>query len=169
MSASSGLRVRLVFCLVLPVVSGWISRGGAKDVLCSSGVLFSGGYIDFPYRVITAEFPRQYSLTHRDFLGALMNLGLRREAIGDILVEEGRGSSVPLGNGGRSGPLGTRQSWTGWTQAHRRTAGAVAGSPCISGDRRNSQLTAAGLCGSTPDPGKPRDHSSSDPQWVGDS
>lgn len=44
----------------------------------------------FPIRVITAEFPRQYSLTHRDFLGALMNLGLRREAIGDILVEEGR-------------------------------------------------------------------------------
>ena len=40
--------------------------------------------------MITAEFPRQYSLTHRDFLGALMNLGLRREAIGDILVEEGR-------------------------------------------------------------------------------
>ena len=44
----------------------------------------------FPIRVITAEFPRQYSLTHRDFLGALMNLGLRREAIGDILVGEGR-------------------------------------------------------------------------------
>lgn len=44
----------------------------------------------YPIRIITAEFPRQYALTHRDFLGALMNLGLRREAIGDILVGEGR-------------------------------------------------------------------------------
>ena len=44
----------------------------------------------YPIRVITAEYPRQYTLTHRDFLGALMNLGLRREAVGDILVGEGR-------------------------------------------------------------------------------
>ena len=43
----------------------------------------------YPIRTLTASFPRQYSLSHRDFLGALMNLGLRREAIGDILVGEG--------------------------------------------------------------------------------
>lgn len=31
------------------------------------------------------------SLTHRDFLGALMSLGIRREVLGDIVVHENRG------------------------------------------------------------------------------
>ncbi|MGN1329043.1 MAG: YlmH/Sll1252 family protein [Eubacterium sp.] len=31
------------------------------------------------------------SLTHRDFLGALMNLGIKREMLGDIVVEENCG------------------------------------------------------------------------------
>jgi RNA-binding protein YlmH len=30
-------------------------------------------------------------LTHRDFLGALMNLGIRRETLGDILISDGCG------------------------------------------------------------------------------
>ena len=44
----------------------------------------------YPIRIITAEFPRQYALTHRDFLGALMGCGVKRETIGDIYVAEGR-------------------------------------------------------------------------------
>lgn len=79
--------------------------GNIKDVTAE----FWGGYEDaervcagiFPYGIepteesfdvtaITAVFRASASLTHRDFLGALMSLGLKREVIGDILTENGR-------------------------------------------------------------------------------
>lgn len=44
----------------------------------------------FPITPITARFPKAYSLSHRDFLGSLMGLKIKREAVGDILIEEGR-------------------------------------------------------------------------------
>lgn len=44
----------------------------------------------FDISPITAKFRKDVELTHRDFLGTLMALGLKREVIGDILVEEGR-------------------------------------------------------------------------------
>ena len=44
----------------------------------------------FPLRVLRAEFRRQDSLSHRDILGALMGLELKREAVGDIQIGEGR-------------------------------------------------------------------------------
>lgn len=46
--------------------------------------------IDFPIIPITATFRNQDALTHRDILGALMGLGIKREAVGDILIEKGR-------------------------------------------------------------------------------
>nr|WP_317411944.1 YlmH/Sll1252 family protein [uncultured Solibaculum sp.] len=45
---------------------------------------------DFPIEPVTLRFRKQDSLSHRDFLGSLMALGIKREVIGDILVEEGR-------------------------------------------------------------------------------
>ena len=45
---------------------------------------------DYPITPITFTFRNQDKLSHRDFLGALMSLGLVREKIGDILVTEGR-------------------------------------------------------------------------------
>ena len=42
-----------------------------------------------PIRCLQAAFRKGESLTHRDFLGSLMALGLTREKIGDILVEKG--------------------------------------------------------------------------------
>ena len=42
-----------------------------------------------PLRFLRAEYRAEYGLTHRDFLGSLMALGLTREKIGDILVEKG--------------------------------------------------------------------------------
>ena len=46
---------------------------------------------DFPIRILHIE-PRQakYSetLTHRDFLGAILNLGIERDVVGDILVKD---------------------------------------------------------------------------------
>ena len=45
---------------------------------------------DFPIKAITFTYRACDKLTHRDFLGALMALGVNRETIGDILVGEGR-------------------------------------------------------------------------------
>lgn len=44
----------------------------------------------FPIKAITFTYRECDSLSHRDFLGALMSLGIERETIGDILVEKGR-------------------------------------------------------------------------------
>ncbi len=44
----------------------------------------------FPITAITAEFRKADKLTHRDVLGSLMALGLKREVVGDILTEDGR-------------------------------------------------------------------------------
>ena len=43
----------------------------------------------FPMSALEISFRKADRLTHRDFLGALMSLGLERETIGDILVEDG--------------------------------------------------------------------------------
>ncbi len=45
---------------------------------------------EFPVTAITASFREADRLTHRDVLGTLMGLGLKRETVGDILVESGR-------------------------------------------------------------------------------
>ena len=39
-----------------------------------------------PLRFLRASFRREYHLTHRDFLGSLMGMGIVREKVGDILV-----------------------------------------------------------------------------------
>lgn len=44
----------------------------------------------FPLCALELTFRKSDKLTHRDFLGALMSLGIERETIGDILVEDGR-------------------------------------------------------------------------------
>lgn len=46
--------------------------------------------MEFPISPLTIRYRSVDRLTHRDFLGSLMALGLKRETIGDILIEEGR-------------------------------------------------------------------------------
>lgn len=43
----------------------------------------------FPIKAIRADFPKQYKLSHRDFLGALMSLGIKRSCVGDIKISDG--------------------------------------------------------------------------------
>lgn len=43
----------------------------------------------FPVRAVTFTFMKSDVLTHRDILGALMSLEIKRELLGDILVAEG--------------------------------------------------------------------------------
>ena len=58
--------------------------------------LFFGLFFDepstsmFPICGIEFSFRKCDRLTHRDFLGSLMSLGIERETVGDILVEDGR-------------------------------------------------------------------------------
>ncbi len=44
----------------------------------------------FPIDSVTLTYRKQDVLSHRDFLGAIMALGVKREAVGDILIENGR-------------------------------------------------------------------------------
>lgn len=44
---------------------------------------------DYPLRTVAFRYRAQKELTHRDVLGTLMSVGIRRDAIGDILCGEG--------------------------------------------------------------------------------
>lgn len=44
----------------------------------------------FPISAISFTFPSNFTLNHRDFLGSIMALGIKREAIGDIIVTNGK-------------------------------------------------------------------------------
>ena len=62
-----------------------------RQMLC---VYDSEGYFepqreDFPITLLTFRYRQECKLTHRDFLGALMSLGIKRETVGDIAVSEG--------------------------------------------------------------------------------
>lgn len=49
-----------------------------------------------PLTAVEIPMPRESKLTHRDFLGAMMGLGLSRDVAGDILVGEARCQVVCL-------------------------------------------------------------------------
>ena len=44
----------------------------------------------FPIKALALNYRKQKNLTHRDFLGSVLALGIKREAVGDILIEDGR-------------------------------------------------------------------------------
>ncbi len=44
----------------------------------------------FPIEAVTFTYRKEDSPGHRDFLGAMMGLGVERAVVGDILIEEGR-------------------------------------------------------------------------------
>lgn len=60
-----------------------------RMVLGTFGMYETPDASNFPIIPITVSFNAKYTLSHRDFLGALMNLLIKREAVGDILVGEG--------------------------------------------------------------------------------
>jgi RNA-binding protein YlmH len=67
---------------------------------------FRGNPGECPLAVLQVKVPRQerVSLTHRDYLGALMGCGIKREKIGDIIVSGAGGDSA--GGGGSNGAGG---------------------------------------------------------------
>lgn len=63
---------------------------GAERVVVRFGSVEDIGYeVPFPISVIKAEpLSQKYAdkLTHRDFLGAILNLGIERDTLGDIVI-----------------------------------------------------------------------------------
>ncbi|MBS4172442.1 RNA-binding protein [Bacillus sp. FJAT-49736] len=52
---------------------------------------FTPEYNDFQIKLTEIEYPRKFvSLSHRQILGSLMSLGLKREKFGDILIQDDR-------------------------------------------------------------------------------
>ena len=72
----------------------YILFGGYEEAdrvyLCVLGGSSSVSFEAFPITAVTFRFRECDKLTHRDFLGSLMSKGIKREKVGDILVEKGR-------------------------------------------------------------------------------
>ena len=70
----------------------WGGSEGCERVMIRFGNEEKFGYsVPFPIRILHIEpLNKKFAdeLTHRDFLGALMNLGIERDTIGDILVKD---------------------------------------------------------------------------------
>ncbi len=68
--------------------------GGYEDAervyLCVFGNAAHISNDAFPISAVTFSFRSCDTLTHRDVLGSLMSKGIKRETVGDILVENGR-------------------------------------------------------------------------------
>lgn len=64
---------------VLACLPDWMEQYGGDDL-----------------RFLRCSFRKEDKLTHRDFLGSLMGMGVARETVGDILVEEGSCDLVVL-------------------------------------------------------------------------
>ena len=80
----------------IPTATGFLSpqeQTAAQHLLnalgCREGYVLWGGYDGAEIAAVRAVCRSGGDLTHRDFLGSLMALGLTREKIGDILVEKG--------------------------------------------------------------------------------
>ena len=60
----------------------------ARKVFCALPEFFgySDTQVDYPFEAVTMLIPKGYTVTHRDILGSLMALRIKREAVGDILV-----------------------------------------------------------------------------------
>jgi len=50
----------------------------------------------FPIAVLEIIWPSRFTLTHRDLLGSLMALGIKREILGDMIVTEGKAELLVL-------------------------------------------------------------------------
>ena len=78
----------------------YFTYGGFSDAerkilcFCGNDTIFEEAEINYPISCIKVE-PRNQkfsdSLNHRDFLGAVLNLGLDRAKIGDILISDNEG------------------------------------------------------------------------------
>ncbi len=64
-------------------------EGATRVMLCVYPQYMKPENSEFPMSCINAKFRAVDKLSHRDFLGSLMALGIKREVVGDIVVGEG--------------------------------------------------------------------------------
>ncbi len=64
-------------------------EGGERAVFGVSGGDDAPDDAAFPVCAVTVRYRKIDVLTHRDFLGAIMSLMIKRESVGDILIREG--------------------------------------------------------------------------------
>ena len=64
----------------------WGGYNGAKRVMFGANCF---DYSVFPFLCVKFTYKKEYKLTHRDFLGALMATGIERSTIGDIVIYDG--------------------------------------------------------------------------------
>lgn len=64
----------------------WGGYDNAKRVIFGSGVYSTD---KFPLSALCFNYKSEFKLSHRDFLGSLMALGIERSTIGDIIVNDG--------------------------------------------------------------------------------
>lgn len=85
------LAKRLVKSLHCEGTLFWGGYEGAERLCFGAFPDFMGPVAEsFPIDALTATFRTEDKLTHRDFLGTLMSLGINRDTVGDILIEDGR-------------------------------------------------------------------------------
>ena len=74
-------------------LGGYAFFGGYPEaercVMSVSPPYFDTAEIEYPIRAIAFRYRTQKNLTHRDVLGTLMSVGIRRDTVGDILCGEG--------------------------------------------------------------------------------
>lgn len=85
-----------LFCCHFPVsVALWGGYDGAeRNIACFGDREYFSDNNDYPIKCIMISPVNQKfadELTHRDFLGSLMGLGIRREVLGDIIISENCG------------------------------------------------------------------------------
>ena len=85
----------LLACRFPVAVSLWGGYEGAeRNVACFGDREYFENNKDYPIKCIVISPVNQKfadDLTHRDFLGSLMGLGIRREVLGDIIISENCG------------------------------------------------------------------------------
>lgn len=69
-----------------------------RVILCVYPDYITKNDIQWPFKVLLFEFNKKYKLSHKDFLGALMSLQIKRELLGDINVSDGKAEIVAHDN-----------------------------------------------------------------------
>lgn len=69
-------------------------EGASRRMLCVTSEFVPVENSDFPMKCIWAKYRRCDDLTHRDFLGAIMSLQIKRDTVGDIVVGEGEAKII---------------------------------------------------------------------------
>ncbi len=83
-AAQATLKNKVKFCF------GGGYTGAERVLLCVLPDWCEENDVDYPIRALTVAYKNFKTLSHRDFLGAIMALGIKRESVGDILTQPSR-------------------------------------------------------------------------------